>query len=139
LPDLGVIRQAVRCHRGQGTLLAIEIDTGKAAQLQAVDLSATRTLEELQRIAFFDPAGCFDAAGNLLPLAEMPPDVRAAVASVKVVKRNLTEGDARVDEVYEVTFCDKVRALEQLAEHFGLLVERVEHQGSVGRERGRVT
>jgi hypothetical protein len=69
----------------------------------------------------------------------MAPEVRTAVASVKVVKRTLTPGDARVDEVHEVTFCDKVRALEQLAEHFGLLVERVEHQGSVGRERGRVT
>jgi hypothetical protein len=61
------------------------VQAGEAAQLQAADLSATRTLDELRRIAFADLAGCFDAAGNLLPLADMSPEARAAVASVKVV------------------------------------------------------
>jgi hypothetical protein len=56
---------------------------------------------------------------------------------VKVVTRNRAEGDARVNEVHEVTFCDKVRALELLAQHLGLLVEKAEYQGTVGRERGR--
>jgi phage terminase small subunit len=120
------------------------VQAGEAAQLQAADLSATRTLDELRRIAFADLAGCFDAAGNLLPLADMSPEARAAVASVKVVKRSADDDD-RLDEVHEVKFWDKVRALEQLAKHFGLLVERIEHTGSVdlvhrlqaARQRGK--
>ena len=36
-----------------------------------------------------------------------------------------------MDEVHEVRFWDKVRALEDLAKHFGLFVEKVEHTGSV--------
>jgi hypothetical protein len=114
------------------------IRNGKAEQPKAADGSAIRALEELQRIAFFDPAACFNAAGNLLPLADMPPETRTAVASVKVVKRNPTSGESRDDEIHEVRFWDKVRALEQLAEHFALLLEEVDHQGSVGRERDRV-
>jgi hypothetical protein len=61
----------------------------------------------------------------------MPPETRAAVASVRVVKRHLTSGDWRVDETHEVRLCDKVRALEDLEKHFGLLVEKVEHTGGV--------
>jgi hypothetical protein len=74
---------------------------------------------------------CFDATGNLLPLADMPAETRAAVASVRVVKRHLTSGDGRADEVHEIRFWDKMRALEDLAKHFGLLAERIEHIGSV--------
>lgn len=104
---------------------------GTARLLQVTGLSAERTLEELRRIAFSDPAGCFDAHGNLLPIAEMRPEARAAVASVTVVRRNLASGDGCVDEVHQVRFWDKLRALEALAKHFGLLVERVEVSGSV--------
>ena len=61
----------------------------------------------------------------------MRPEARAAVASVTVVRRDLTSGDGSVDEIHQVRFWDKLRALEALAKHFGLLVEKVEHQGSV--------
>jgi phage terminase small subunit len=123
------------------------VQAGKAAQLHSVDLSATRTLEEVRRIAFADPAGCFDALGNLLPIADMAPETRTAIASVTVVKRNVTSGESRADEVHEVRLWDKVRALESLAKHFGLLVEKVEHTGSVelvarlqaARLRGKTT
>src|SRR5512134_3713063 len=89
---------------------------GTARLLQAAGLSEERTLEDRRRIAFYDPAGCFDAAGNLLPIAEMPPEIRTAVASVKVVKCDVTPGEGSADEIREVRFCDKVRALESLAE-----------------------
>jgi hypothetical protein len=61
----------------------------------------------------------------------MPTELRRAVASVKVIKRNLVSGDGKTDEIYEVKFWDKVRALESLAKHFGLLIDRVEVSGSV--------
>jgi len=59
----------------------------------------------------------------------------------------LTPGEGRVDEVHEVRFWDKVRALEDLAKHVGLLVEKVEYQGRVdlvgrlqaARLRGKAT
>jgi phage terminase small subunit len=93
-------------------------------------LSAARTLEELRRIAFADPRKAI-AGGNLLPLEQFSDELASAIASVKIIKRNLTSGDGQVDEIHEVKFWDKVRAIEQLAKHFCLLVERIEHTGSV--------
>jgi hypothetical protein len=110
--------------------IAAAVAAGNARQLAAADIRAAGALEELRRVAFSDPSGCFDAEGNLLPLADMPP-ARAAVASVKVVKRKLKAGDWRADEVHEVRFRDTSRSLEQLAKHFGLFVERIEPQVSV--------
>jgi hypothetical protein len=36
-----------------------------------------------------------------------------------------------VDQIHEVRFWEEVRPLEQLAKPFALLVEKVEHAGSV--------
>lgn len=79
---------------------------------------------------FSDSAGCSDA-GNLLRLPACRRPRARAFAPVKVVKRNFTSGDERVDDIHEVSFWDKVRALEQLAKHFGLLFERIEVQHNV--------
>ena len=81
-------------------------------------------------MAFSDVGACFDQ-GDLRPLADMSPEVRSTVASLKVVKRNLTTGDGVVDTIHELKLWDKLRALEMLAKHFGLIKERVEHQGSL--------
>ena len=61
----------------------------------------------------------------------MPGEVQAAVVTVKLIKRNLTTGDGVVDTIHEVKLWDKLRALEMLAKHFGLIKERVEHQRSL--------
>ena len=86
----------------------------------AADLSAQRVLEELRRLAFSNIAHCFDPAGNLLPIQALPAEVRSAVASVKVIKRNLTTGDGVVS-VNELHFHDlrrefACRLLESRAE-----------------------
>jgi hypothetical protein len=99
--------------------------------LNAADLSPTRALEELRRIAFSALAGCFDATGTLLPIAAIPAETRTAVASVKVVKRNLTSRDGRLDEVHAVRFWDKVRALEVLAKHLRAARAERRNAGSV--------
>ena len=108
---------------------------GKATQLQQADLSATRVLEEYRRIGFSDIGALFDDHGRLKSLRELPRDVRAAIASMKVTKKNLTAGDGVMEDVVEVKLWDKTRALESLAKHFGLLVERVEIKGDAEAPR----
>lgn len=102
------------------------IRTGKARQLAAADLSATRVLEELRRLALSDIRSLFDADGNLRQPKDWTPEAAAAVASFEVVQKNVTAGDGQVDTVIKVKSWDKPRALEMLAKHFRLLVERVE-------------
>jgi phage terminase small subunit len=111
--------------------IAAAIAAGKAQQLEKADLSAARVLEEYRRLGFSDLGAIFDDAGRLKSLKELPPEVRAAIASVKVTKKNLTAGDGITEDVVEVRLWDKTRALESLAKHFSLLVDRVEVSGKV--------
>lgn len=102
------------------------IAQGKGRQLERADLSAARVLEELRRIAFTDMRGFFDAAGNLKPITELTAEQGAALAGFEVIKKNATAGDGVVDTIHKFKAWDKIRALEALAKHFGLLVDRVE-------------
>jgi hypothetical protein len=42
--------------------------------------------------------------------------------------KNAAAGDGKTDVIHKVKLWDKVRALELLAKHFALLVERTEHR-----------
>src|SRR5262245_33261070 len=107
------------------------VAAGKAQQLAAAGLSAVRTLEEIRRIGFSDVGALFDEVGRLKPMRDLPPAVRACIASIKTTKKNLTVGDGTQEDVVEVRLWDKLRSLELLSRHFGLLVERLEHRGEV--------
>lgn len=91
---------------------------------RADDLTAERTLEEYRCLGFSDVGELFDEQGRLRPLTELPRHVRAAIASVKVTKKNLTAGDGVMEDVVEVKLWDKTRALQDLAKHFGLIREK---------------
>jgi phage terminase small subunit len=107
----------------------------RRALKRADDLTAARVLEEYRCLGFSDVGALFDAKGRLRPLKDLPRDVRAAIASVKVTKKNLTVGDGAMDDVVEVKLWDKTRVLNDLAKHFALLVEKVEHSGTVTLEQ----
>lgn len=111
--------------------IAEAITTGKQKQLAKADLSAVRILEELRRLALSDARGLFDEKGNLRPIHDLTDEQAAAIASVEVVKKNLTTGDGEIDTVIKVKVWDKPRSLEMLAKHFGLLIDKVEHSGDI--------
>lgn len=107
------------------------ISERKARQLERADLTATRVLEELRRLAFSDLRGLFDAQGNLKPIQSLTADEAAAIASLEVVKKNLTSGDGQVDTIHKLRVWDKTKALDTLAKHFGLLKENIQHHGEI--------
>jgi phage terminase small subunit len=88
-----------------------------AARAQAVsaaaEMSSERWARELSAVAFADPADLFGDDGNVLPLEQMPPRVRACLSSIKV--RN--EGGVVTTEI---RFWNKVEALGIMARHLGL-------------------
>ena len=92
-----------------------------AAKLNEMDLTYARTLREIARIAYADIGAIFDENGNLLPVHQLPDNVRSAIASVKVVKKNLVTGAGQVDDIHEVKLWDKVKALEMAAKYLKLL------------------
>ena len=107
------------------------IETAQAQQLASTALTAVRTLEEYRRLSFIDVRSFFDATGNLKPVTEWTADQGAAAASFEVIKKNAAAGDGVVDTIHKVRLWDKTRALESLAKHFGLLVDKLEHSGTV--------
>ena len=82
-------------------------------------------LEELRRIAFSDVGEMFDEAGQLRNIEDLPPEVRSALSSLKIVRKTGGGPDSGAC-VYELKLWDKLKALEILAKHFGLLAERLE-------------
>jgi len=106
-----------------------------AAQKRIADMLADaidpdRVLREAGRLAYSDIRQLFDDAGNFLPIKQWPDDIARAVASVEVVKKNVTTGDGKVDDVLKVRLWDKPGKLQDLMKHHGQLTERVELTGS---------
>lgn len=102
--------------------VAAAVAAGKAKQLDRLEISADRVLAEAMRLAFADLGQAFDEDGKLLPLSEMPEDVRRALSGVELVEM---PGDTGA-QLRKVKLWDKPKSLELLMRHLGLLKDKVE-------------
>lgn len=78
--------------------------------------------QELGRIAYLDPADMYDEEGNLLPLRDMPEEVRKTIGKQKIVRREIRDDEGNVKVVtslVDVEGCSKMAALSKLAEMKG--------------------
>lgn len=103
----------------------------KAAERLADLIDPDRALREAARLAYSDIRQLFDERGNLKPVKDWPDGLASAVASVEVVKKNLTAGDGQTDDVIKLRLWDKPKNIELLFKHLGLMEERVHHEGEV--------
>ena len=110
----------------------------KAAQRLLDIVDPDRALREAARLAYSDITELLDGEGRLKPIAEWPEDLRAAVSSFEVTKRNGVVGDDEQEEVLKVHLWDKLKALELLAKHLGLLVNRLHVTGDWDRLAARL-
>lgn len=143
LVDLNATQAAIRAGYAKGSAdvtgarllgnasVAAAVQAGQAKKLQSLDLTAERTMLEIKRIAFSDIRKLFTDWGGLKPVHELSDDEAALLASVEVLKKNLFAGDKKVDTIHKLKVWDKLKALEMLAKHFGVLEERVEHHGTI--------
>jgi len=108
--------------------VAALIQAGMAKRAERTQITADRVLVELARIAFLDPADLFDAHGNPKPIADIPEHARHAIIGCDVVQLYEGAGQTKKQdgEVRKIKLADKVRALELLARHLGLIKDRVE-------------
>lgn len=100
-------------------------------QLASAELSATRVLEEIRRLALSDVRQLFDERGDLRPLHTLTAEQAACIAGVEVIIKNAKAGDGVTDTIHKIKVWDKPKSLEMLAKHFALLTERVEHSGGL--------
>lgn len=102
----------------------------RVADMLADAIDPNRVLRETGRLAYSDIRELFDAEGNFLPINKWPDDIARAVSSVEVVKKNVTSGDGKIDDVLKVRLWDKTSKLQDLMKHHGQLTEKVEHSFS---------
>jgi phage terminase small subunit len=143
LVDLNATQAAVRAGYSKRTAneqgarllanasVASAVKLGTARQLERIDLTAEMVKDRLRQLAFQDIRKLFTEKGKLRPLHELDAETAAMVAGVEVIKKNAEAGDGIIDTVHKVKIVDPVKPLEMLAKHFGLLVEKVEHSGSL--------
>lgn len=139
--DLNATQAAIRAGysedtaRAQASRLLLNVDIqahvekARKEQTQRTGVDADTILFELLRIARSDLGQAFDDNGNLLPIKEIPEDVRRAISGVETFEEFDGHGSERVKvgETRKLKFWDKTRALELLGKHLGLYVERIDH------------
>lgn len=140
LIDLNAAQAAVRAgykastakEQGHRLLTNVHISAQiqRAMEERAIrtGITAERVVREVAKLAFLDIAGAFDAEGGLLPLKDMDPDVRAALASLEIAEISSPEGIA-IGRVKKIKLADKVAALTLLMRHLGMLNDKLKVQG----------
>lgn len=109
------------------------------AQGDALRARVDRWRREVERIAYSDAGALYDAAGELIPVSQLPEDERRVVAGVDVTAGvedgpPLDDGAPRKAKArtIKVRRWDKMKALELLGKADGLLVERQRVEGNDG-------
>jgi len=114
--------KAETIHARASELMAdgrVTVRIGELRQAVASKVVATeaRVIEELARIGLFDPGELFAEDGSLLPIKNMLPEVRAAIASIEIEE---IDADGRViGRVKKVKLWDKNSAADKLLRHLG--------------------
>lgn len=103
---------------------AIEVERRDASE--KAGLTVERTLQEVARLAYFDPGTMYDAQGNLLPVHKMDAATRAAIAGVEVNETSV-EGVV-IGHTKKIKHADKNSALDKAMKHLGLYKRDNEQQ-----------
>lgn len=85
---------------------------------------------QLREMSSADIAEAFDKATNtLLPIHDIPPNVRAMIAAIEVEELFEGRGDNRTQIGYlkKIKLWDRNKAVETFARHHKMLVDKVEH------------
>lgn len=114
----------------QGSRLLKDVETQqlirerRASLVQVMGLSTERTLQEVARLAYFDPRKLFDETGRPKPLHELDDDTAAAIAGLEVVdkyeKPVAGAQGGNVATVLKYKLANKAGALEIAMRHLGL-------------------
>ncbi len=95
-----------------------------------VKLDAEFVLGELMKLANVDASHAFDSNGDLLPIHDMPEDLRKSIASVETIE--YFKEKMQVGWLKKVKFWDKPKSLELLGRNLRLFVEKLEVTGKDG-------
>lgn len=140
LRDLNATQAAIRAGyskasahaQGHDLLKEPEVDdlveTLRAQREMRVDVKVDDVLRELIALASLDVSEAFDEHGALLPIHEIPLDVRKAIAGFEVEEISAGGGEERavIGTLRKVKFVSKEKALELLGRHLKMFTDKFE-------------
>lgn len=114
--------------------IAQELKKRLDEQQKRTQITADRVLQEYARIAFLDPRKFFNEDGSPKPITELDEDTAAALAGFDVMEIYEGTGDTKRFVGYLKKFkpVDKKGALDSLARHLGLFIDKKEITGKDG-------
>ena len=98
-----------------------------------LEITQERILQEYARIGFLNLRDLFDEEGRLLPIHRIPDDAIRGLAGIETETTFQGRGDEAVPiTIRKIKTLDKKGALDSLAKHLGMFVEKHEHSGPGG-------
>lgn len=146
LVDLNATQAAIRAGYSANTATVIAHETLSKPYIQealkcAMDKRASRTeitadrvLKEYARLGFFDPRKLFDKDGKPLEIQDIDDDTAAVLSGLDV--QEIYEGTG-VDKKFvgfskKYKLADKKGALDSIARHLGMFIDKQEISGKDG-------
>lgn len=140
LIDLNATQAAIRAGYSKKTAGVQGFELLKKPEIQAMvqkhqetrsvktGITAERVLQELARIAFFDPRNMLNADGSPKPIQDLDDDTAAVLAGMDIAEEYEGSGEDRVFKGYtkKVKLADKVAALNLSMRHLGMLTDKLE-------------
>jgi phage terminase small subunit len=96
-------------------------------RLEKLEISADRVLQELAKLAFYDPINFFEDDGSLKRLQDLDEHTRMALAGIEVTELDGKDGGL----LKKIRLADKGQNLERLGKHLKLFTDKLEHSGRV--------
>lgn len=109
--------------------VAAAVQAGMDKRSAKLEITAERVLQEIARLAFFDPSKLYDEHGRPRPVHKLDEDTRRAIAGVEIDE--VGGGDKPLVVTRKVKLADKGANLERLGRHLKLFTDKVEISGAL--------
>lgn len=146
LVDLNATQAAIRAGYSEKTAaiighenlqkphIARAVEAAMAERSKRTEITVDRVLQEYARIGFLDPRKFLNEDGSPKDIIELDDDTAAALAGFEVMEIFEGKGDARrfVGYLKKYKLVDKKGALDSIARHLGMFVDKTEITGKDG-------
>ena len=110
--------------------IAEAVQAAMKAREARTEVTQDRVLREYAKLGFLDPRRFYDESGNLIPVNKLDAEVAAALMGVEVIESRDPDGGP-LNFTKKVKFADKKGALDSMARHLGMFVDRSETHATV--------